>query len=88
MIDERAIEILENGAPFSELYDREWEEALSIGIDAIKKKKQNKGYWIDIYGKNGKTVIAYRCSECGGSPKHAIKSKFCPNCGAEMRGAE
>ena len=22
---------------------------------------------------------------CGNSPKHAIKSDFCPNCGADMR---
>ena len=29
-------------------------------------------------------VIALRCSCCEKSPKHAIKSDFCPNCGARM----
>lgn len=42
-----------------------------------------KGHWIDITSKNG-TVIALRCSCCKESPKHAIRSAFCPNCGAEM----
>ena len=42
-----------------------------------------KGHWIDITNKNG-TVIALRCSCCKESPKHAIRSAFCPNCGAEM----
>ena len=36
--------------------------------------------WIEIKNKYG-TVIALRCPHCGGSPKHAARSKFCPNCG-------
>jgi hypothetical protein len=46
-----------------------------------------KGHWIDITNKN-KTVIAVRCSCCEKSPKYAIKSDFCPNCGAEMSEVE
>ena len=42
-----------------------------------------KGHWIDIKSKTG-SVVALRCSCCKESPKHAIRSKFCPNCGAEM----
>jgi hypothetical protein len=42
-----------------------------------------KGHWIDITNKN-KTVIAVRCSCCEKSPKYAIKSDYCPNCGAKM----
>lgn len=42
-----------------------------------------KGHWIDITNKKG-SVIALRCSCCKESPKHAIRSVFCPNCGAEM----
>ena len=42
-----------------------------------------KGHWIDIKSKTG-SVIAWRCSCCKESPKHAIRSKFCPNCGANM----
>ena len=39
------------------------------------------GHWVDITNKNG-TVIAVRCSCCGQSPKHAIRSDFCPRCGS------
>lgn len=39
--------------------------------------------WIEIKNKNG-TVIALRCPHCGGSPKHAARSKFCPNCGHKI----
>ena len=39
--------------------------------------------WINITNKNG-TVIALRCSSCEQSPKYAIKSDWCPNCGARM----
>lgn len=45
--------------------------------------KEKVGHWIDITNKNG-TVIAVRCNRCGKSPKHAIKSDFCPNCGSPM----
>ena len=41
------------------------------------------GRWINITNKNG-TVIAVRCDCCGNSPKHAIRSEFCPNCGVKM----
>ena len=41
--------------------------------------------WINITNKNG-TVIALRCSSCEQSPKYAIKSDWCPNCGARMDG--
>ena len=45
------------------------------------------GKWIEIKNKNGK-VIALRCNCCEKSPKHAIRSLWCPNCGADMRGGE
>ena len=41
------------------------------------------GHWIPIKNKRG-TEIAIRCSCCGNSPKHAIRSDFCPNCGIKM----
>jgi len=43
------------------------------------------GHWIEITNNRG-TVIALRCSCCKKSPKHAIKSDFCPNCGSPMEG--
>lgn len=50
----------------------------------LLRRLPREGHWIDIKNKNG-TVIAVRCSKCGNSPKHAIKSDFCPNCGAMMQ---
>lgn len=64
---------------------------LNIKLDKIIEKlppvtpKQRTGKWIPITNKNG-TRIALRCDACGESPKHAIESDFCPNCGAKMEG--
>jgi hypothetical protein len=60
----------------------------SSDVDTIKnmppvQPKPKTGHWIEITNNRG-TVIALRCSCCGKSPKHAIKSDFCPNCGVEM----
>ena len=54
-------------------------------VDALPpiSPQMKKGHWIDIKSKKG-TVIAAKCSCCKNYPKHAIKSIFCPNCGAEM----
>lgn len=41
------------------------------------------GHWIEITNQRG-TVIALRCSACEKSPKHAIRSNYCPNCGVKM----
>ena len=53
--------------------------ALEEAISAL----ENKGEWI----KDEKMIIVfdiYRCSRCSadGEPRY----KFCPNCGADMRG--
>lgn len=47
-------------------------------------EKRPHGEWIPIKNRKG-TVVALRCSACGQSPKYAIKSDFCPRCGADMR---
>jgi len=54
-------------------------------VDAIKALEQEPktGHWIGIVNNRG-TVIALRCSCCDKSPKYAIKSDFCPHCGAKM----
>ena len=43
------------------------------------------GEWIEIKNHNN-TTIALRCNKCGQSPKHAIRSRFCPHCGVKMDG--
>lgn len=40
--------------------------------------------WIEVKNKNG-TCIALRCPKCEQSPKYAVRSKFCPNCGADLQ---
>jgi hypothetical protein len=60
----------------------DWQTSLDMAIKALEQEPKT-GHWIDITNKN-KTVIAVRCSCCEKSPKYAIKSDFCPNCGAKM----
>lgn len=57
-------------------------DCVRVAIKALEQEPK-AGHWVDITNKNG-TVIAVRCSCCKESPKHAIKSDFCPNCGAKM----
>ena len=40
----------------------------------------HKGHWIDV------SNFVYECSNCGG--RGMFRELFCPNCGADMRGAE
>ena len=46
---------------------------------------QNKGEWIEIRSKRTGAVIALRCNKCLRHPKHAVRTDFCPHCGADMR---
>ena len=52
------------------------------------KRKQSEGEWVE---KNVFFAI-YKCSICGEEnlykDGHACLSKFCPNCGAKMKGGE
>lgn len=41
-------------------------------------RKQSEGEWFD------KGSLSCRCSRCGG--KSNKESRFCPNCGAKMKG--
>jgi hypothetical protein len=88
MTREEAIEEVETAFDIWESeYDtgNDWSKAHKARDMAIKALEQEPktGHWIDITNKN-KTVIAVRCSCCEKSPKYAIKSDFCPNCGAKM----
>lgn len=70
--------------------EKRHKEGDAITIGYIKNlppvtPKQRTGKWIPITNKNG-TRIALRCDACGESPKHAIESDFCPNCGTKMEG--
>lgn len=54
-------------------------------MNRVKIDDRPHGEWIPLKNKKGETV-AWRCSSCGQSPKYAVNSDFCPNCGADMRG--
>ena len=66
--------------------------ALSMGIEALEERKHGK--WIDHQydGLNKSILYAIECSACNDvftevdPTKKPIKYKFCPNCGADMRG--
>ena len=52
---------------------------------AIKELKRKKGKWIKISITDDGYAINYRCSCCKGDDVK-YPWKYCPNCGAEMRG--
>ena len=55
--------------------------------DIIKKYDDPKtGKWIEASEDWRNQITWWQCSECG-TPS-SIKSNFCPNCGADMRGGE
>lgn len=91
MTKEEAIKVLEKVAsiiddPSIEMTGREWDEfddlkraVIPVAIEALKSERL-KGEWIPNSPFTG------LCSECGGNGN--LKDNFCPNCGADMRGAD
>lgn len=52
--------------------------------------KHDKGFWTEIEHKGKKEIVYipdYECSVCG-SRAWKQKTNYCPQCGADMRGAE
>ena len=57
-------------------------EASNMAIEALSQPERPKGRWEECkYSRN-----LGQCSLCGEIVE--IRSKFCPNCGADMRGEE
>ena len=82
MTREEAIERLEGGAPFSELYDSHWEDALALAIKALKEEPVKHGEWLPEITDLG-TMIFY-CSAC--KRVSDVHWAYCPRCGAKMDG--
>ena len=51
--------------------------------------KRMRGKWIDVNDGKWNTIEVLKCSVCGEIDNRMYKTdKFCPNCGANMRGDE
>lgn len=63
--------------------EEKWIPVVNVDNSPFDNVKERKGKWI-------KTGGSFRCSECMGMPefKDIRTLKFCPNCGADMRGAK
>jgi len=87
MTREEAIRRLEEGAPFSELYDEEWENALVMAIEALKAEPIKHGTW-------GENIYGYRkCSVCGRVTQvdECMREPlylYCPYCGSRTDGKD
>lgn len=84
MSREEAIKRLEEGAPFSELYDSRWEDALALAIKALKAEPVRHGHWTEernpmMYQLN---PYVWVCDQCGTA--FYYKTPYCGECGAKM----
>ena len=71
------------------MYDLTSAEDVAFALYDAGYRKASVGKWVDVY--NGKYANQlYKCSVCGelayGNGKVWFFSKFCPSCGAEMKG--
>ena len=54
-------------------------------VELLEKDRRPQGEWLpSILKGTKKDSGAWKCSVCGKSPIFALKSDFCPNCGALM----
>ena len=59
--------------------------AFDEAIEALEQQlKKTKGKWIESDKEDEFGFTWFKCSECGW--EDTLKSNFCPNCGADMRG--
>lgn len=89
MTREEAIEVIEQDIPCE--HDKDLIEALEMAISALSESdSDNKGEWIvvpDSYHEDGTIYESHwECSKCGSGRSGWGEFKFCPDCGADMRG--
>lgn len=61
-----------------------FEKGFRIGVKKGVNMNRPQGEWIEMY-RNGFGNMIYMCSKCN---FHTTKSNYCPNCGAQMKGAD
>jgi len=96
MTKEEALRILDTIPTIGDQVD-----ALEMAIEALEQPERKKGRW--IHEKINSYTSRIYCSECGNAaPSRCVsddyygvhmhgeinKTKFCPNCGADMRGEQ
>ena len=77
-------------------YESAMYQAYDISVDTVDEQptvqpQMKKGKWTRelIRNEKGGCIGAKMiCSECDNDNKHDEYMKFCPNCGAEMKGKE
>ncbi len=72
--------------------DRKANEALDMAIEALRQPERKTGRWAEIHGNKNMRI----CQSCGFmvnksllydyTEKDPLVFKYCPNCGADMRG--
>lgn len=73
-------------------YNEAWADACSYALDLIRHhppadvRPVVRGRWIVHYDDIWPTESTQECSECHEEVPLLIDCKFCPNCGADMRG--
>lgn len=79
----KLFDIIDNASTVEQKY---YERVIAQINPVIEERPQGK--WIR---KGNETNFWYECDKCGCEPyySHSIRTiKFCPNCGADMRGEE
>ena len=73
---------------FSGTYDKACIISTIEGVSSVDVVERRRGHWIRVpmacYG--GGTITEYHCTLC--EVNQIATSSFCPNCGADMGGAE
>ena len=72
----------------------DFEKSVFIAIATAPTIERKKGKWNVYY--HGETDFSYSCNQCGYSAPYGQyggeysqkKWRFCPNCGADMRGGQ
>ena len=78
------------GCDASDEWSKGWDKAIDTAVKAVEKLfaadvapvRHRRWIIFEIWCGDGKERKYYRCSEC--YKANAIRSNFCPNCGADM----
>lgn len=65
------------------------QEETLLGLPSVQPERKSGWWFSDTYiGCEGEQIPVVRCSECRSAQPHGYHAKFCPDCGAKMKGGE